>query len=191
VLDPFCCGVAGLLRRPLALYVAAMSERIDPDVVGDDRTSLLTELDFQRGTVRMKAAGLSDEAAAHSLVPSPTTVTGVVQHLAEVERSWFRAVLAGDGWRSNFDYDADPDAEFRVTSETSLAAVLLDYEAACDESRQAYADVQLDDVARGPRSRPPLHPTLRWILVHMIAETARHNGQLDILREQLDGAVGE
>ena len=164
----------------------------DPHVAPDDeRQILLAELDHQRAIVVRKASGLTDEQAATSLVPSLTTVTGLLQHLALVERAWFRKTFAGDGWTWSYDFESDQDAEFRVTAETSLAAAIADYEAACNESRQAYANASLNDFAHEERERPPQRSTLRWIVVHLIAETARHNGHLDILREQLDGAMGE
>jgi uncharacterized damage-inducible protein DinB len=168
-----------------------MTSRPNPDEQGDELFTLLQELNFQRATVVHKATGLSDEQGARSLVASPTTVTGIVRHLALVERAWFRQGFAGDGWTSSYDFDVDPDAEFRVSAQTSLTAVIADYKAACSEANAAVAGADAGDWASTPRDRPPQRYNLRWVLVHMIAETARHNGQLDILREQLDGATGE
>lgn len=158
---------------------------------GDELFTLLQELNFQRATVVLKATGLTDEQGARNLVASPTTVTGLLQHLAGVERSWFRKGFANDGWTWDYDFDADPDAEFRVSAETSLTAAIADYQAACAESNLAIIGAAPDDLTKSTRDRPPHQYNLRWVLVHMIAETARHNGHLDILREQLDGATGE
>jgi uncharacterized damage-inducible protein DinB len=168
-----------------------MTTRPGTDEQGDELFTLLQELNFQRSTVVLKAEGLTDEQGARSLVASPTTVTGVIRHLALVERAWFRQGFAADGWTHEYDFEADPDAEFRVTAETSLGEVVADYIAACDESQEAIARATPDDLAKTRRDRPPYEYNLRWVLVHMIAETARHNGHLDILREQLDGATGE
>jgi uncharacterized damage-inducible protein DinB len=168
-----------------------MTSRPSTDEQGDELFTLLQELNFQRSTVVLKAAGLTDEQGARSLVASPTTVTGILKHLALVERAWFRMGFAGDGWAWPYDFKADPDAEFRVTADTSLADVIADYEAACSEANAAITGAVPDELTKTKRDRPPHEYNLRWVLVHMIAETARHNGHLDILREQLDGATGE
>ncbi len=152
---------------------------------GTEREMLDVFLDAQRATVVVKAEGLSDSDAARRLVPSATTVSGVIRHLADVERSWFVEVFAGLPYDRQFGGDENPDGEFDVTDQDSLTDIVADYGAACVQSRAAIADADLDDVAQdGPMN-------LRWILLHMIEETARHAGHLDILREQLDGTTGE
>ena len=135
----------------------------------------------------MKVRGLSDADAAKRLVPSLTTVTGLVRHLTDVERYWFRKVLLGEA-AVPFRYsEEDPDGEFRVTVTDSLDGELAAYSSALDEARMSASLFQLDDRARDLRGEV----TLRWVLVHMIEETARHLGHLDLLREMLDGATGE
>ena len=161
--------------------------RTDPPHHGSERDILEGFLEYQRSTVFMKVRGLSDADAAKRLVPSPTTVTGLVRHLTDVERYWFREVLLGEA-DVPFRYsEEDPDGEFRVTVTDSLDGELAAYSSALDEARVSASLFQLDDRARDLRGEV----TLRWVLVHMIEETARHLGHLDLLREMLDGATGE
>ena len=160
--------------------------RPQPTDGSTERETLETFLDMNRATVIYKATGLSDEDAARRLVPSLTTVSGLIRHLADVERSWFRDDLAGEADVPTRWSDDDRDGEFRVTADDNHADIIADYEEACAESRRVAASFELD--ARG---RNNAEVTLRWILVHMIEETARHCGHIDILREMLDGATGE
>jgi uncharacterized damage-inducible protein DinB len=162
-------------------------DRPDPDGLGTERESLEGFLDLQRASVVYKATGLSDADAARRLLPSLTTVTGVIQHLADVERSWFRTVMAGEADVPARWTDEDPDGEFRVTAADRLADVIDDYRAACAESRVVSARFTLEDRCATREQRF----TLRWIMLHMTEETARHLGHIDILRELLDGVVGE
>ena len=161
--------------------------RSTPPDNGPERESIAGFLTFQRETVIWKATGLSDADAARSLLSSPTTVSGLIQHLTDVERSWFRSDMEGEPDVPERRSADDRDGAFRVASDTSLAAVIADYQAACDESDAVISRHQLDD-------RCALHDqryTLRWIMLHMIEETARHAGHIDILRELLDGVTGE
>jgi uncharacterized damage-inducible protein DinB len=146
-----------------------------------ERAVLEAFLDLYRDIVVRKATGISDESARARRVPSATTIAGVVKHLAAIEDEWFIGVLGGtttataadDGWT------VDPDE--------SIAAILESYRGACDRSRAIAARLDLDDAVAHPR----LHRvSLRWVYVHMVEETARHAGHLDILREQTDGATG-
>ncbi|HEY5031246.1 MAG TPA: DinB family protein [Actinomycetes bacterium] len=165
-----------------------MTERIRTPVAADERTSLEAFLDNHRATVVLKVAGLPDELARRRLVASRSTVAGIVQHLATAERYWFRGRLLGDGWTYP-GWDADEDADFDVAGTTTLAEVVMDYELACAESRAVAADLSLDALA-AVRGEGGDYVSLRWILLHMVEETARHNGHLDVLRELLDGATG-
>ncbi|MCW2749357.1 MAG: DinB family protein [Aeromicrobium sp.] len=161
--------------------------RPTPPDNGPERESLIGFLDFQRETVIWKSTGLSDADATRSLVPSPTTVSGLIQHLTDVERSWFRTDMEGEVGVAERRTTEDRDGAFRVAADVSLDDLIADYRAACDESRAVVARHELDD-------RCALHDhryTLRWIMLHLIEETARHAGHIDILRELLDGATGE
>jgi uncharacterized damage-inducible protein DinB len=160
-------------------------DRPEPPERAGERETLEGFLDFLRATVVFKASGLSNVDAARRLLPSLTTVSGLVRHLADVERSWFRESLAGEPDVPTRWSDDDRDGEFRVSDTDDLGELLRDYDAACAESRAVAARFELDDVSADGRH------SLRWILVHMIEETGRHCGHLDILRELLDGATGE
>jgi len=154
---------------------------------GGERETIEGFLDFQRASIVWKATGLSDADAARRLLPSLTTVSGIIRHLADVERSWFREDMAGETLERTRWSEDDPDGEFRVTQSDSLAAIIADYELACAESREVAARFGLDDLSATGDGRF----TLRWILLHLTEETARHLGHIDLLRELLDGAVGE
>ena len=152
----------------------------------DERTTLEAHLDANRETVLRKCRGLSWEDATRRLGPTPTSVAGILKHLVNVERWWFRHMLAGqDG--VPFDWtDESPDAEFELGPDDSLEGLLAAYVRACEESRGIAAGLALDDqCSRSWHGRG--RPSLRWVYVHMIEELARHNGQLDIYRELLDG----
>ena len=161
-----------------AIPVLMPDERVS---TGSEREVLTGFLDMHRGIVANKLGGLTDEDARRSLVPSATTLLGLVKHLASVEREWFGQVL-GQG-----PAQPVPGDGFTVTPDDTVAGVLADYRAACEQSRAAAAERELDYVV--PHDRLGW-VSLRWILVHMIEETARHAGHADILREQTDGSTG-
>jgi len=163
-------------------------ERVRPDD-GDDRTVLTAHLDWHRSTVRMKCQGL-DEVQAHTprLPSSPLmTVAGVVSHLRWVEHWWFEHRLLGEPDRRPWT-DDDPDAEMRV-DDIPLAQLLDEYAEQCTRSRQIASGLGLDLVEALPPAGQPGR-SLRWILTHMVGETARHNGHLDAIRELTDGVTG-
>jgi hypothetical protein len=151
----------------------------------DERTTLLGFLQKERDIVAWKLRGLDDAALRSVSTASGLTAHGVVRHLENVERSWIRHTFADEPGLS-FDWtDEDPDAELRVPTDVTMASLLAAYaeeSARCDAVVAASA---LDAVAVH-RAR-----SLRWIVVHLIEETARHLGHLDLLVEQATGAVGE
>jgi uncharacterized damage-inducible protein DinB len=161
--------------------------RSNPPSAAPERESLESFLEYQRSTVALKASGLSDSDGARRLLPSLTTVTGLVRHLTDVERYWFRAVLDGES-DVPFRYsDTDPDGDFRITAAASLQSELAEYAIAVEESRRVALKYPLDELAHDSRGQV----TLRWVLIHLIEETARHLGHIDILRELLDGTTGD
>ncbi len=163
--------------------------RPEAPMVGGEREQLNGFLDFLRATVVMKATGLTDEQASRSLLPSElTTVGGLLSHLTYVEQYWFGVLFAGqqDSWQERLK--DDEDAEFRAALTRPVAELIAEYTAQCQVSRDIAAARELDDtVVRG--NGEPVN--LRWVLIHMIEETGRHAGHLDVLRELLDGTTGE
>ena len=157
---------------------------------GSERELLVDFLDRHRAAVHRKLTGLAEADARRRLVGSLTTPAGIVKHLAEVERWWFQMVLAGRHDVPMMSSAEDPDGDFRVADTDTVAGLLSSYESECAVSRELVAAIpDLGYVA--PRKVRGTEHSLRWILLHMIEETARHNGHLDILREQLDGETGE
>ena len=156
----------------------------------DERTSLVGWLDLQRAVVHQKCAGLSDADAHRVLLPtSPrTTVAGLVSHLRWVEHCWFEVLLLGRPEEVNPQFGDVPDADFAVDG-VPLAELLEQYERQCAVSNEITAATPLDALGQNTEYRADTL-TLRWILGHMVEETARHVGHLDLLREQLDGARG-
>ncbi|MFE5207414.1 DinB family protein [Streptomyces sp. NPDC056600] len=157
----------------------------------DERTQLVTFLDYARDTVRAKCEGVSAENARKALLPgSPLmTLCGVVNHLRWVENYWFQVVFLGEEDQSPCT-DEDPDREMRVAVDFPLTQLLDEYAEQSARYRELVAGTALDQRARRTL-RDGLQPDLRWILLHLIEETARHNGHLDILRELLDGTTGD
>ncbi|MFB9659637.1 DinB family protein [Glycomyces mayteni] len=155
----------------------------------DERTALYERLRWQRQTVRKKAEGLAEPEAHRSYLPSPLmTVAGLVSHLRWNEHAWFEVSLLGEPDRGPWT-DEDPDAEMRVEG-VPLARLLDEYDEQCARSVAIADSMALDALERGapPDSEPC---SLRWVLLHMIEETARHNGHLDVIRELADGVTGE
>jgi hypothetical protein len=162
-------------------------ERPYPPLAADEQATLTGFLDYVRGTVVVKARGLHDDDGARRLLPSPTSVSGIVRHLTQVERSWFHDDIDGDTDGPWARERRNRDWEFGVSAEDSLKDLVRDYEAACGESREVLSRYGLDDPCRGTSTEH----NVRWVVVHMIEETARHCGHLDILREMLDGDTGQ
>jgi len=150
---------------------------------GDELDTALSFLRFARGCVLKKASGLSDEQLREVLVPTGTTILGLVAHLTAGERYWFGWTLAGSGADDDeTDFEADPSS--RPTAE-----VLQDYRDAIADS-DAVITRLCHPEARTARTVDGVHKTMRWVLAHMTSETARHAGHADILREQIDGTTG-
>ena len=168
--------------------------RTEPPESGPELQALTGFLDVQRETILRKTAGLTRAQLAQPLPPSSLTLAGLVNHLALVEDSWFRERFAGlpadDLWAGH-DWDADPDMEFRTATELEPEELRDRYRAACARSREVVAAADGLDQLSVTTSRSGNHWDLRWILLHMLEETARHAGHADLLRESIDGAVGE
>jgi hypothetical protein len=161
-----------------------------PPLNADERTTLEGWLDFHRATLVLKCEHLADEQAAiASVPPSGFTLTGLVQHLAEVERNWFRRVFAGEQAPPIYDPEADPDGPdggFELAAGATLSDALATWRAEVSRARDVCAGRSLSDTGRFMAQ----DVSLRWIYVHMIEEYARHNGHADLVRERIDGATG-
>jgi uncharacterized damage-inducible protein DinB len=157
----------------------------------DERTILTTMLDYARDTVHAKCAGLADEDARRAPLPgSPLmTISGLVSHLRWVEHGWLEATFLGGENHAPWTAE-DPDREMRIATGIPLARLLAEYRASCARYRELVAAYDLDTPSRGELSWRADPVTLRWILFHLIEETARHNGHIDILREMADGVTG-
>jgi uncharacterized damage-inducible protein DinB len=152
-------------------------------------------LDYHRATLKMKVAGLTQAQLARTTAASTLTLAALVKHMALVEDSWFTERFAGQAMPAPFDtadWEADRDWEMTTAVDDSPEWLLQRYDEACERSRAVTAGASLDQEAVAGRRREDDAPfTLRWILLHMIEETARHNGHADLLRESIDGVTGE
>jgi hypothetical protein len=162
-------------------------ERVRPPETGDERRVLTGMLDFLRDTVVNKVAGLTDEQAfAHSVPASALTPASLVKHLAGTERFWFAIDFAAQDIEWPWP-DDNPHGNFQLTADDTLPALVADYQAECARSRAVVAAAALDDLAQGEG----MTFNLRYALTHLIEETARHLGHLDLLRESIDGSTGQ
>jgi uncharacterized damage-inducible protein DinB len=170
--------------------------RTDPARSGPEADQLSAYLDYQRETVLLKCAGLSAARLAQQAVPSSSlTLGGLLNHLALVEDWWFRVQFLGEEhvppW-GGIDWDADPDWEFRTAATTDPEELRERYRSACERSREVVrATGDLDRLSVAVSRKSGERCDLRWVLLHMIEETARHAGHADLLREAIDGTVGE
>jgi uncharacterized damage-inducible protein DinB len=169
---------------------AATPPRVRPDTTDDERAQLVGWLELQRSIIHWKCEELSDIDADRSILPtSPLmTMAGVVSHLRWVEHAWFEVLFLGGPTVGPLFQDEPEDAEMRVEG-IPLTQLLGDYDRQCKVSNEIVAAHSLDDVGKRAGFGSGA-ASLRWMLFHMIEETARHAGHLDIMREQLDGARG-
>ena len=152
---------------------------------GSEKETLLAFLDNNRAVMVWKLEGLSEEDGRRPMVDSGTSMLGLVKHLAWVERSWFQSTFAGD--EIDFPWsEEDPDADFRIEDDETIADIVALYESAAADCNAVIDAAELDDLAAKGRD----HPSLRWIIGHMVEETARHAGHADIVRELIDGTTG-
>jgi uncharacterized damage-inducible protein DinB len=159
----------------------------EPAHLGDERTAILGYLQRQRDLVAWKMRDATDETLASVSMPSGSNLHGIVRHLTNVERSWIREFFGG---QTGLDFDAtddDPDGDFRHdgTPMADLLAAYAEETGRCDEVIASASS--LDATATDEDGTY----SLRWILLHLIEETGRHLGHIDLLRERADGAVGE
>jgi uncharacterized damage-inducible protein DinB len=164
-----------------------LSELQYPSTTGSERDLLNEYLDWYRLAILRKIEGASEETLRKRLVPSQTTLLGIVKHLAWVEIWWFQMVFAGRDIEDPYD-EKDPDGEWRIEEGETAESIVAFYKEACAQSRTIAADAPSLDAES---AKPGKKWNLRRILIHMIEETARHTGHADILRELLDGRTGD
>jgi uncharacterized damage-inducible protein DinB len=155
----------------------------------DERTTLLAFLAWQRGTLERKCSGLSDDQMRRaSAPPSNLTLLGLLRHMADVERGWFRRTLAGEDIEDRYSSDDDPDGDFDNVATADVQAAFAGWREEC-----ALADEITDRRALEAtgKQRTGREVSMRWILNHMIEEYSRHNGHADLIRQAIDGATGD
>lgn len=167
-----------------------------PDVsrAPEERAALVEMLDYYRTVMRRKAEGLTNEQLAVRLAPSDLTLGGLLMHLALVEDGWFQSTFLGgelgEPW-SGFDWESDPDWEFHHAHEYTADQIVAQYDGAIARSRAVVDATESLDALAAEKTRSGGEINLRWILVHLIEEYARHAGHADLIRESIDGATGD
>jgi len=169
-------------------------ERTDPPLVADERTMLGAWLDYHRSTLEWKCNGLTDEQLRErSVPPSAMSLLGLVRHMAEVERWWFRRVMNAEPIEAIWCTRENRDADFDDVGTADVAESFARWREECELARKVesgVADLQVLGQIEHPNEVHE-HFSMRWVLVHMTEEYARHNGHADLLRERIDGATGD
>jgi hypothetical protein len=169
--------------------------RTEPGRAADERTMLCGWLEYHRETLAMKCAGLTPaQLATRSAPPSVLSLLGLVRHLADVERGWFRRGLGREEAPPLHYSDDDPDGDFdnvdpATADEATVEAAFATWRAECARAREIADGLASLDEVRFRRDGEDV--TARWVITHMIEEYARHNGHADLLRERIDGSTGE
>ncbi|MEU8068398.1 MULTISPECIES: DinB family protein [unclassified Micromonospora] len=170
--------------------VPEIDRRHEP-YVADERTMLEGWLDHHRDTLVHKCAGLTaEQLRTRSVEPSGLTLLGLVRHMADVERWWFRVRATGQELPDLYDYDADPDADLNHVADADPAEAFATLRAEIEAARAAVAGLPLEHTFHHRRGDATHEISLRWVYVHMIEEYARHNGHADLIRERIDGVTG-
>jgi hypothetical protein len=175
----------------MTAWTAPEVNRVSPDRISDERTALQQWLDYHRATLLMKCTGLTaEQLKQRAAPPSRLSLLGLVRHMTEVERWWFRMHAAQEDLK--FPYDPDSvGLDFEDIDDADAAANLAAFTEECALADKAVADMALDDVVPSRGDHPDRTRDIRWIYVHMIEEYARHNGHADLLREVVDGTTGD
>lgn len=179
--------------------------RPEPPIAANEQDTLVGYLEFQRATLEWKTRGLDANGLAHTTAASSMTLAGLLKHMAYVEDHWFSGFMLDlpkmAPW-SEVNWNENPDWEWESAVRDMPGAVRAQWQTSVERSREVLQKL-LDATSRGTAVSDPLgvlaqrawpngeRPSLRWILVHMIEEYARHNGHADLLREAVDGQTGE
>jgi uncharacterized damage-inducible protein DinB len=162
----------------------------DPGTTTDERTMLVEFLDYFRSVLERKVRGLDEDQVRVRVAASSIDLLGLVRHMAEVERWWFRKVFTAEVADGIFG-DHDPDIEWHHSTSDTLIDALGFWKVEVARARQIVADEPSLDTIAAFRGSARGDVSLRWILVHMIEEYARHCGHADLIREAIDGSVGD
>jgi uncharacterized damage-inducible protein DinB len=166
--------------------------RVVPDRLSSEKQALDEWVDFHRATLLMKCEGLSPEQLTRrSVAPSALSLLGLVRHMSEVERGWFRRTAAREDVGFHYCTDDEPDADLLDLETADASADIAHFVNECRVCREATATLSLDEVVPSRGHHPERTRNVRWIYLHMIEEYARHNGHADLLRECIDGATGD
>ncbi|ELP66324.1 hypothetical protein STRTUCAR8_02018 [Streptomyces turgidiscabies Car8] len=172
--------------------MTTQAPRSEPAQNADERTMLEGWLDYHRQTLPWKCEGLTDsQLRTASVEPSELSLMGLVRHMAEVERSWFRRVLVAEDAGPIYYSEEDRDGEFHLTEADTWEEAYGTWQAEIGIARRNASGFGLDDLSKGMNRRGDEPFNLRWIYTHMIEEYARHNGHADLLRERVDGTTGD
>ena len=164
--------------------------RVDPPTAAGERELLQGFLDFHRGTLLWKISGLTgDQLVQRSVEPSSMSLLGLIRHLTEVERYWYQTCLAQLPAEAKFWTDEHPDGDFDLADAAQAEQDVRDYRAIVKTSDELIASYDLDHTFKRPRREGDY--SVRYLLIHLIEEYARHNGHADFLRERIDGLTGE
>lgn len=167
------------------------TDRHDPPFVADERKMLDSWLDFHRATLLSKCEGLDDDQLkARSVPPSSLSLLGLVRHMTEVEKHWFRNVLCDEGLPPLYWSDDNEDGDFDDVDSADVSANFAVFRRELNTCHRILAQHR-DLDAVGKKQLRGQDVSLRWIYVHMIEEYARHNGHADFLRERIDGVTGD
>lgn len=156
-------------------------------LTGGEKESLQAALQRHRDVVVWKIDGLDDEQLRRAVVPSGTSLLGLVKHLGAVEYGWFCHTFGRETEPLPFD-DDDPEADLRIEADEKTEDVVAFYLRACAAADDVIDELDLEHLGTTWWDEPV---TMRWVLIHMVEEVARHAGQMDILRELIDGATGD
>ena len=169
-----------------------LPERVDPSRLSNEKRALDEWVDYHRATLLMKCQGLTfEQLTTRSVEPSSLTLLGLLRHMSEVERGWFRRHAAREEIDYHYSTEEDPDADLLDLDAADASADLAHFVAECQRSRQATANLSLDEVVPSRGHHAERTRNVRWIYLHLIEEYARHNGHADLLRERIDGATGD
>jgi hypothetical protein len=174
----------------------APTYRSDPPVLADEKATMIGFLDYQRATFRWKVSGLDQEQLNRTLAPTDMTLGGMLKHMALNEWWWFESTFAGDdpeggGYAMTGASDEDDDWDWHTAAGDSPDTLLGWWTARVAAADAVITANELDALSVRPSRREDSQFTLRWIVLHMIEEYARHIGHADLLRQSIDGQTGE